>query len=47
MTFQIDMNSKVIFIIQYAFTVNGNVSDYCLVYICCKLNEINICHLQK
>ena len=26
-----------IFVIQYAFTVNGNVSDYYLVYICCKL----------
>ena len=32
---------------QYAITVNGNVSDYYLVYIVVNSNEINICHLQK
>ena len=36
-----------IFLIQYAFTVNGNISDYYLVLFVVNSNEINICHLQN
>ena len=34
-------------LIQYAFTVNGNVSGYYLVLFVVNSNEINICHLQN